>query len=238
MRLLMTRPEPDASLSAQRLRSLGHEVIVSPVLQVTYSNELLSWKSDAALVVTSKNGVRALDALVTDEMRKKATVFTVGDATAALASNAGFMSVTSASGTVDDLVDLIAGKKLAQVHYICGRDRNDGLETKLQRLGILIKSAERYHADFASCLNEEAIKAFKNQDIDGVLLYSTRSAEAFNHLLKANKVSYSTKQMTYFCLAKAITSVLDREMGIHAVVADRPNEQSLYDAIEAYVKTC
>ncbi|MCG8401015.1 MAG: uroporphyrinogen-III synthase, partial [Firmicutes bacterium] len=34
MRLLVTRPEPDAEALAERLRALGHEVLVAPMLPV------------------------------------------------------------------------------------------------------------------------------------------------------------------------------------------------------------
>ena len=34
MRLLITRPEPDATRTAQALRQRGHEVLVSPLLSV------------------------------------------------------------------------------------------------------------------------------------------------------------------------------------------------------------
>ncbi|MEP2942487.1 MAG: uroporphyrinogen-III synthase [Hyphomicrobiales bacterium] len=232
----MTRPQPDASISADRLRQLGHEVIVSSVLNVTFSNNPLSWHRDMGLVVTSRNGIRALSTLSTDEMRTNATLFTVGDATAALAKEAKFKNIISASGAVDDLVSLIADKKPARTLYICGRDRKGALDTKLQKRGIPIEIAERYHADFATSLTKEAINAFEKQTIDGVLHYSARSAEAFTLLMKQQIVSYSTKQITHFCLAKAISSVLDRNIGIHAVVAERPNEQSLCDAIDVYAK--
>lgn len=238
MRLLITRPQPDASISADRLRQLGHEVLISSVLNVTFSNNPLTWHQDMGLVVTSRNGIRALSTLSTDEMRTKATLFTVGDATAALAKEAEFKNIISASGDVDGLVSLIADKKPASTLYICGRDRKSELDAKLQKRGIPVDIAERYHADFATSLTKETINAFEKQTLDGVLHYSARSAEAFSLLMKQKIVSYSTKQITHFCLAKAISSVLDRNMGIHAVVAERPNEQSLCDAIAAYARTC
>ena len=34
MRLLVTRPEPDAARTAEALRARGHEVLVAPLLRV------------------------------------------------------------------------------------------------------------------------------------------------------------------------------------------------------------
>lgn len=238
MRLLMTRPEPDASLSAERLRALGHTVIVSPVLEIIFSHEALLWCSGVDFVVTSRNGMRALVDLGDDAMRSDAAIFTVGDATAALAKEAGFLRVFSASGAVDDLVRLIEAENPARLLYICGRERKGNLEEKLRACGISVDLAERYHANFASQFSAQAISAFEDQSIDGVVFYSTRSAEAFNHLMKQQLISYSTKQMTYFCLAKAALCVFDSDVRMSAIVAGRPDEQSLFDAIAAYAKNC
>lgn len=238
MRLLMTRPEPDASLSAERLQALGHTVIVSPVLEIIFSPEALLWCSGVDLVVTSRNGMRALADLGDDAMRSDAAIFTVGDATAALAKEAGFLRVFSASGTVDDLVRLITTKNPAQLLYICGRERKGDLEGKLRACGISVDLAERYHANFASQFSAQAISALKEQSIDGVLFYSTRSAEAFNQLMERQLISYSTKQMVYFCLAKTVSYVFDNDMSVHTIVSGSPDEQSLFDAIDAYAKNC
>lgn len=238
MRLLMTRPEPDASLSAERLRTLGHDVLISPVMTVNFSNKSLSWQPGTDLVVTSRNGVRALAKHAHDEMRESALLYTVGDATAALAREAGFLNILSASGSVDDLIDLIAGKKPAKLLYICGRERKEKLETKLNEIGITLDLAESYHADFAKEFTQQAQKALQDQTIDGILLYSNRSAEALKKLMNNKLVSQVTNDMTYFCLAKDISYVLDSIIGIKVVIADHPNEQSLCDAVQAYAKDC
>lgn len=238
MRLLMTRPEPDASLSAQRLRALGHEVIISPVIETHFSDEPLAWKPGHDFAVTSRNGVRALGLLSSDEMRKQARVFAVGDASAALALTAGFQHVQSASGTVDDLVALIAAQNPVCVHYVCGRDRKGDLELKLGAQGTAVVLVERYRADFARYLTAEARNALTAGTLEGVVLYSARAAEAFRLLTQWEEFSYSTKQITYFCLAKVIPSVFDSAIGARFIVADHPDEQSLFDAVAAFTRNC
>lgn len=234
----MTRPEPDASLSAERLRALGHDVIISPLLEVKFSDAPLSWEANTEIIVTSKNGVRALASLAHETMRVHAPIIAVGDATAALAKQAGFANVFSASGTTEDLVALIADKKPNKLLYICGRDRKSNLEEKLHTLGIPLNIAERYHADFVKVLHEETQKALINQSIDGILFYSARSAQAFQKLIDQNLVSYMTNTMTYFCLAKDVSSVFDSSCGIEIAIANHPTEQSLFEAIQTYKQNC
>lgn len=60
----------------------------------------------AALAFTSRNGVDAFAALSGD---RALPVFTVGDATADAARAAGFASVRSAAGALDDLARLLSG---------------------------------------------------------------------------------------------------------------------------------
>ena len=59
----------------------------------------------AALAFTSRNGVSAFAELT---LRRDRRVFTVGEATAQAAREAGFSNVRSADGAVDDLVALVA----------------------------------------------------------------------------------------------------------------------------------
>lgn len=229
----MTRPEPDASRSADRLRKMGHEVLVDPVLVVAFLTEAIDWKVGTDIVVTSRNGVRALASLATDEMREQATVFVVGDATEDLARDCGFINVYSASGTVDQLILLIGSKNVSHLLYVCSRHRQGELEQKLAVLGITVDVAERYETRFSTRLNDITCDALKSGDLDGVLLYSRRSAKAFHHLVDQHKFSCSTEKLTYFCLAKSVTSVFDNMEAVELVIAAFPTEKSLFEALSA-----
>lgn len=104
----MTRTEPGASRTATRLAARGFEPLVAPVLAV---RPIIQPAPDltgiAALAFTSPNGV-AVFADLTPE--RGLPVFAVGDATADRARQAGFRTVTSASGALSDLAWLIAGE--------------------------------------------------------------------------------------------------------------------------------
>jgi uroporphyrinogen-III synthase len=61
MRLLVTRPEPDAGALAEELRTLGHEPVLQPLLEFHVLDfDLGSLKTADALIFTSRNGLRAL----------------------------------------------------------------------------------------------------------------------------------------------------------------------------------
>src|SRR5262249_19451971 len=111
MRLLVTRPQPDADRSAKALRQRGHIVTVAPVLDVEII-ENAAWGEGpyAAVVMTSANAARAISTHGRRDELAGLTVFTVGRTTAAAARAAGFSTVASADGGAAELVGLIAAE--------------------------------------------------------------------------------------------------------------------------------
>ena len=62
MRLLLTRPMVDAMVVAEQLAGQGHDVLLSPLIDISLDREAVLPPLDAqrALAFTSANGVRAL----------------------------------------------------------------------------------------------------------------------------------------------------------------------------------
>ncbi|MEP3630658.1 MAG: uroporphyrinogen-III synthase [Hyphomicrobiales bacterium] len=237
MRVLVTRPEPDASLTAERLRAAGYEVLIAPMLETVFLNEPLDDMHTGDFVVTSRNGVRALAKVADEETRETRTLYTVGDATAALARGFGFKHIRSASGAVDQLVDLIGPARSddrAGLIYVCGRDRKGRLEDKLKANGWQVDVAVRYYSDSVDHLSPDILTVIESETIDAVLLYSNRTAEAFEGVIKRYNLSQLTNSIKFFCLAKGIESVFDRYGKIQLIVVEHPNEQSMFDALAHY----
>lgn len=90
--------------TAERLRALGFQPVVHPLLAIRHLSPPVDLGGLDAIAFTSRNGVAAFAAL-TDE--RGWPVHAVGDATAVAAREAGFVRVTSAAGAVSDLADLV-----------------------------------------------------------------------------------------------------------------------------------
>ena len=103
MRVWITRTEPGAGRTARAVAALGHEPVIAPVLEVSALPATVPPHS--ALAFTSLNAVAAFVRLTSD---RAARVFAVGDATAAAATEAGFVDVRSAAGDGRALAALIA----------------------------------------------------------------------------------------------------------------------------------
>ena len=105
MKVWITRAEPGASRTAERVRALGHEPVVAPLLEVRALPARIGLQGVGALAFTSANGVRAFAAL---SPARALPVFAVGEATAAAARAAGFADLACADGDVQALAALIA----------------------------------------------------------------------------------------------------------------------------------
>jgi uroporphyrinogen-III synthase len=122
-KLLLLRPEPGLSASAERARAMGLEVVTCPLFQV----EPVRWEMPEpanydGLLLTSANAVRhggaGLRAL------KSLPVHAVGATTAAAAKEAGFRIQTVGGGNLGDLLgELPISLRLL---HLTGKDRSVG----------------------------------------------------------------------------------------------------------------
>lgn len=102
MRVLVTRSEPGASETGDRLIAAGYLPIIEPVFVIEPIPVEVPFFD--ALAFTSANGARQFATL---SPRRDDPVFCVGARTAEAAREAGFKNVTSADGDADALAALI-----------------------------------------------------------------------------------------------------------------------------------
>ncbi|ANF55468.1 hypothetical protein DA69_12415 [Brevundimonas naejangsanensis] len=111
-RVWVTRAEPGAARTADRLTALGFEPVVVPLLTLAPLPGALNAAPEpeavAVLALTSPNGVEAFAPLI--PRFRDHPVFAVGDATAEAARAAGFADVRSAAGDIHALARLIAAE--------------------------------------------------------------------------------------------------------------------------------
>lgn len=106
MRIWVTRAQPGADATAARLRARGHDAIVSPVIETAPRSFEADLTGVGALAFTSARSPAPFAAAAPASL--DLPVFTVGDATASAARDAGYADVRSADGAVGDLARLIA----------------------------------------------------------------------------------------------------------------------------------
>lgn len=122
LRILVTRSEPGASETAERLTAAGYLPIVEPVFAIEpLPAEIPEFD---ALAFTSANGARQFATL---SPRRDTPVFCVGTRTADAAREAGFTTVTSADGDAGALAALIVRQLPKQTRLLhAGNEESRG----------------------------------------------------------------------------------------------------------------
>lgn len=235
MKLLVTRPLPDAETTADRLRRLGHEVMVEPLLRAAFL-PLTETVDPTALAVTSRNGVRALAAWPQSEAWRKLPLFAVGAATAAAAREAGFLDVRSADGDGAALAEMIiaSGKPAeGRILYPAAADRSPLFEQRLGEAGFGIDTVAAYRMAPAEALDAEVAAALAGGKLDGILLYSRRSAEVLLGLIDRAGLAETLAQLRLFVMSPAVAAAFAGRAVGRIDVAPEPREDALIGLISA-----
>lgn len=235
MRLLLTRPEPDAQRTAAALRAQGHDVIIAPLLRIApVTDAQIGAGPWAAILITSANAAHAIMAHARVAPLRTLPVFAVGRRSADAMAAAGFADVTSAGGNVSDLARLAAARlqPAARLLYLAGEDRAGDLAGELRDHGFAVATAVIYRAIAATGLPPAAAQALAG-GIDGVLHFSRRSAEVYVDAARAAGVLESALQAAHFCLSAPIAEPLAQAGATDIRIAERPNEAELLALIDA-----
>lgn len=225
-RIWITRAQPGADATAERVRALGHDAVVAPLLAVkTLTDVDIDLAGVAALAFTSANGVRAFADKSGDRSLK---VFAVGAATAQAARAAGFRSVLSADGDVEALAEGIALRrgelKGAVLHPGAAEPAGD-LAGALEKHGVEARRLILYETGPVSLSNAQAASLIKS---DVALLHSPRAAQALAKLLK----THPAPGLKALCLSKAVSRPLARTAMAGKVYPPFPLEAALLNLID------
>jgi uroporphyrinogen-III synthase len=229
MRLLVTRPEPDAARTVQVLRQRGHEVLVTPLLSMQTIEADFAGPYDAVLM-TSANAARAIAAHRQLAELRALPAYVVGSRTAEAARGAGFASVESADAALADLVRLVAARRAGRrtsLLYLAGEDRAGDLAGGLAVRGIAVDTVVIYRAVAAESLPADLVQALVNARLDGALHYSRRSVTTLIELSRSADVLNAVLNLAHYCLSEEIAVPLRKAGAERISVASRPLEAAL-----------
>lgn len=232
MRVLLTRPRDDAERTAGILRAQGHDVVISPVVEVVPTGEPLPEGSLAAVLATSAQAFAALGTL--PSRLADLPVLVVGDRTAAAARDAGARTVRSAAGDAAALAALVPTVAAAPgpLLYLAGHDRKPDLENLLRKAGFHVEVAVVYEARAADRLSRPAALALAAGTVDAVLHYSRRSASLFIGLAGTAGCHARAIAARHLCLSEDAAAPLRQAGAADVMVADQPNQKALLLLLE------
>ena len=238
MRILVTRPAEDARRQAEQLKTLGHTPLIFPLLEIVFPRLTpLELDGVQGLIVTSRNGLRGLQANDAFENAKGLPVYCNGEGTAELAAELGFTRVISGEGRASDLVPVIchsARPEDGALLYLTGQYLAYDLETPLIEAGFLVPrvicyEAHELHPGRAAKLAE----IFRGREIHGIILMSPRTAGIFSRIIRRFEVEEEARAITCYCYSEAIAKSLEEIDGLTIAISSHPKEADLMRLIGA-----
>ena len=227
MRVLVTRPEPDASLTKAALEAAGIEAIVSPLMTFSFEPvEDLGPGHVQAIIVTSRNAVRSLAKSPVLQGLINLPVFAVGPRSARDAHDLGFHGVMEGPGTASELPALIfshsdpAGGKL--VHF-AGYKLAFDLEGALKERGFQVQTERCYHAQSAEQFMPAAEDALRSGQIDAVVLMSPEASRTYARLIGSSGLEAKAADVACICISKSTADALEPFKPKSVNVAERAN---------------
>ena len=206
----------------------GHEGVPAPLLDIEYlTGETVNTQGVQALLFTSTNGVRAF---AKRSQARTILALCVGDRTAAQAKAENFIAVQSAKGNVEELAALVKATvetKDGILLHPAGTSVAGDLAADLQAAGYSYRRAVLYTAHKAKILPEPISQTLQTGDVDGVLMYSPRTAQAFSKLVINAHLGHTLRQVSAYCLSPAVADqIADLEWKSISVAA-QPNQDAL-----------
>jgi len=234
-RVLVTRPEPGASQTAERLRAAGFSPILLPLSQTHALPTGPLPDAFEAIAVTSANAIRHASTELLERLAD-CRCYAVGRKTSAAAREAGFSRIVVGPGAADGLADLIAmaDKPVTPILYLCGRIRLPAFEERLGAAGVGVIAVETY--DTVEMNQEAGIvnRALDNRPVDAVMLYSARAADAFAGLASRPELGPLFEKAGLFCLSPRVASSFPAEEAASIHIATEPTEEALLLLLERF----
>lgn len=215
--ILITRPYPDALETRSVLEASGYRCIIEPMLTLEIPAsppELLQAelaKPFQAIILTSRNGVRALHQLIPNHPAHW-NIVAIGEATATLAKAYGFTNLHTANGSSAQLVEYILEHYtpsrgclivLGGTHYTWDSD------TTLTSLHYTTVFIPIYEMKASTTLSASTCDALRNKKVDGATFFSSRTADIFLQLVRQHQLLSSLSTVRAFCFSPAIQDRLE-----------------------------
>jgi uroporphyrinogen-III synthase len=182
----------------------------------------------AAIIMTSANAARAVAAHRRFAALRAVPTFVVGERTREVAQAAGFVDVISAGGDAAALARLVRVRlspDAGPLLYVAGEQRSAELETALRDL--VLHTVVVYRAVALTELSREAKTALMAGEIDGILHFSRRSADAFVAAAEASGALPNALTARHYCLSAQVAAAFADKPVAEVHVAAQPDEQAL-----------
>lgn len=225
--VVVTRPFPDCTRTAQQVERVGFDSFEEPLGIVSYfSLDDVRIPREVGFILTSH---RAVSALKTISFSTYPTFYVVGERTAHTLRQNGFDDIAVTAANVANLTDwLIKRKDMIQTPliYLRGRDVSVPLAETLTDKGFNIDEHTVYAIDTVESFSNEFTALLTSQRALVILLMSERTAKAFMRLLSGFDPQVKDR-LRYLCFSPKIAETVEEHGGKSIDSCDDPTEDAL-----------
>ena len=228
--VLVTRSEPGASRTAERLREAGYEPVVLPLFELVDIGAGIDDPEDKNFIFTSSNALEVLRQRGWKPSSDDAHAWCVGERTAQAARSIGFRHVTSAAGGGAKLVQKIAEHGLAKgsrFRYFTTADRSFDVSAALSAHGFSPEITEIYRVEAKAPIDGTFIEVMNAVREGALLVYSKRSGDYLAGLIKENIDQVDTESVAIVSISDAATNMLLNFNWRGVYVSKNPDEPSM-----------
>ena len=226
MHVLITRPEPGGSETAQAVAARGFTPVLAPALTLEPVALVLPPRIQAVLLA-SRTAARGLPPT-------ELPVFAVGTGTAAEASARGLPRVVAAEGDALALAALVAARLdpvAGPLLLAVGAGYGAALTALLRARGFRVVRRIVYRATPAASLPEPARAALAAGTVNAALFFSPRSAARMMELLRGAGLVERCTAIDAFALSPRIAATL-RSLPWRCIrVPSQPDPAALLDML-------
>lgn len=232
-RILVTRPQPGASRTAERLAKAGYAPVVLALTRIEPLPHSMPVGLFDSVIVTSAQALAATDPSGLSRFLS-VPVFAVGETTGEAARNLGFSSAIAGTGSTRWIIERLTAsmRPNARVLYLCGKVRRPELEEALAQAGIAVEAVETYDAAPIPYSEEELAAALGAMPLSAVTLMSGQAASVFDRQIASGRFAPLFRESLFVCFSARIAEALRAERQSKTVVTDQASEDSLMRLLE------
>lgn len=231
MRILVTRPRADCEDMKQALTAAGHDVLISPLLEIKPEPvPVISSANLEGLVITSQNALRSLASSPQLSGLTQIPLFAVGPRTGQVARDMGFSQIIEGPGTGRELAEIISARGLppgGRIVHLAGDTLAFDMQSAMSARGYRAETIRCYRSVPATKFTSETETAIQQGRIDIVTLMSPRTARTFVALIKSAGLEEQARSLSFACISEAARKFPADEGWPLTHVALKPNGQEV-----------
>ncbi|MDR6432920.1 uroporphyrinogen-III synthase [Brucella pseudogrignonensis] len=226
--VLITRPEPSASVTAAKLAALGFLPVLLPLSRTFALEFSVGNQPFDTLAVTSANAFRYASVEFLKPY-KALPLFAVGEGTARAARDMGFEKVIEGGGDAVRLASCMAGHlpEGAKVLYLAGRIRQPIFEERVLQAGLKMQVCDVYDVERIDYSDDEIRALLPKSPFVAVLLYSGVAAQYLARMMPQIEAAFGP-DTRFLCISGRVAEQLPETWKAQALTADHPDEQGIF----------